>query len=123
MASPLDRFLLWSPRVLGLLVAVFLGVFALDAVEQGATALLIHAAPALGLLLAVAASWRRPWVGALAFLSLAAVYTVSTLHRPDWILTIAVPLSVVGLLFVLSWRRQSRPSGDHGSTLPRDSAV
>ena len=78
------------------------GLFALDAFGEGIPALLLHLAPAILLLLVVALSWRWPWVGAVVFLALAAFYALNTLHRPDWILAISGPLSVVGVLFLWS---------------------
>jgi hypothetical protein len=108
----------WSPRVLGIAVALFLAAFALDVFGEGrgvlrtALALLAHLIPSLLVLAAVAAAWRRPWVGAVVFLGLATVYAASTLRRPDWILLIAGPLALVGVLFALGWR-YGRPA--HGT--------
>jgi len=112
MTSSVRKLLLWSPRILGILVALFLGVFALDAFGEGQgfvealPAFLIHAAPAFLLLLAVAVAWRWEWVGGVVFIALAALYTVTTLQRVDWILAIAGPLFVVGSLFLVSWRHR-----------------
>ena len=101
-SSPL---LLWSPRILGILVAVFIGIFALDAVNEGAAAFLIHLIPALFLLLTVALAWRRPWLGGLIFVALAVYYATSVSGHLDWVLAIAGPLLVVGVLFLWSWLR------------------
>jgi len=66
------RVLLWSPRVLGIVLSLLLAMFALDAFSEGKTfnqALVdvaIHLAPAVVLLAIVAASWRREWVDARA---------------------------------------------------------
>ncbi len=112
------KLLLWSPRMLGILVALFLGVFALDAFEEGKTfleslpAFLIHVSPALILLLVVAVSWRWEWIGGIVFLALAVLYIGSTLHRVDWILAIAGPLLVVGALFLLSWNHHAELHAD-----------
>jgi hypothetical protein len=102
--------LLWCPRILGLAVAVFLGLFALDAFEPGkpvARALadfaihLTFPAVVLGI---VALSWRRAWIGGVAFIALAAAYALLVRSRPDWILVISGPLLTVGMLFLWSWR-------------------
>ncbi|HKV98419.1 MAG TPA: hypothetical protein VJN96_01285 [Vicinamibacterales bacterium] len=115
MATTSDRLLLWSPRILGLLVTVFIGMFALDAFSEGKpflTALLgfvIHLLPALVLLGIVVASFRRPWIGAMGFIGLAVYYTLAMSRgRLDWILAIPGPMLVVGGLFLLSWWRRSR---------------
>jgi len=112
MTSAVRKLMLWSPRILGILVALFLGVFALDAFGEGKgfvealPGFLIHASPALVLLATVAVSWRWEWVGGLVFIALAALYTATTLNHVDWILAIAGPLFVVGSLFLVSWRHR-----------------
>ena len=100
---------LWAPRVLGLLVALFVGAFALDAVDEGFLALLVHAAPAVLLLVIVAASWRWEWLGGVAFVTLAVLYGVLVWPRWDWFLIISGPMLVVGMLFLWSWRRHRQP--------------
>ena len=109
MTMSARRLLLWSPRVLGILVGVFLGLFALDAVGEGIPALLLHMVPPAGVLLLVAASWRWEWLGGTAFVVLAAVYGVLAWRRDhlDWLLIVSGPLLIVGLLFLLSWRHHN----------------
>lgn len=94
---------LWAPRFLGVGLAVFLAMFALDAIGEGPIDLLLHLLPALVVLTVVAISWRWEWVGGVAFLGLAVLYAATT-QRLDWILTISGPLLVVALLFFWSWR-------------------
>lgn len=103
-------FLVWAPRILGITVALFIGVFALDALGEGVRAMLLHLVPTFVLLLAVLLAWHRPWVGALVFSALAVVYAASVPARPDWILVISGPLLAVGLLFLWSWWQ---PAGGH----------
>jgi len=96
--------LVWAPRALGILAALFLATFAADSLGAGPGELILHLVPSLLLLAIVAAGWRRPLVGAAGFLLLAGLYVATTLQRPDWILSIAGPLLLVGVLFLLSWR-------------------
>jgi hypothetical protein len=100
---------------MGVLVSVFIGLFALDAFSEGKPFLdalldfLIHLIPALGLLTLVALSWRREWIGALAFIGLAVLYTFTMSNgRIDWILVVAGPLFGVGLLFLWAWLARRR---------------
>lgn len=105
MTSPVRKLLLWSPRILGILIALFLGVFALDTIGQGLPALLLHAAPTLLLLVVVAVSWRWEWVGGSMFIVLAVLVGVVAWARgAAWNLVICVPLLVVGVLFLWNWR-------------------
>ena len=102
-----SRLLVWLPRILGILVAVLAGMFALDALDEGAASLAIHALPALLVLAVVAIGWRHPWVAASAFIGLA-VYYAASVRRMDWILAVAAPLLIVGLLFLVSGTRELR---------------
>lgn len=103
MTSSARKLLLWSPRILGVLVSLFLGVFALDAIDEGIPAFLLHLAPAFLLLLVVAASWRWEWIGGAVFITLAVVYGIPAWSRGEWLLVISAPLLLVGLLFLWSW--------------------
>jgi hypothetical protein len=106
--------LLWCPRLLGIVVGLFLGLFALDAFEPGKplgrtlTDFAIHLVPAAVVLAIVALSWRRPWVGGTTFVLLAAVYALTVSFRLDWVLAISAPLLTVGLLFLWSWRHHQQ---------------
>jgi hypothetical protein len=114
MGSKTALWLQWVPRILGIAVALFVGLFALDAFGQGrplAQALgdfAIHLIPAFLLLAVVAVAWRYPWVGAVAFMGLAVAYAISA-RRVDWIAVIAGPLFIVGVLFLLSGARAPAP--------------
>jgi hypothetical protein len=113
MTTLSDRLLLWLPRVLGLALAVFLGLFALDAFAPGTPAgratfdFVIHLAPAALVLALVILSWHREWIGGLGFVALAVAYAVMVRFRLDWLLGISVPLFVVGTLFLWSWRHRA----------------
>ena len=121
MATRSSRLLLWSPRILGILVSLFIGMFAFDAFRRGkplSAALpevVMQLIPAFVLLGVVAASFRRQWIGAGAFIGLAGVYAVTMPKgHLDWMLTISGPLLVVGTLFLWSAidsRRKRTTSG------------
>jgi hypothetical protein len=103
---------LWSPRILGALVSVFLGAFALDAFSAGksfADALadfVIHLIPSVVLLGVVLASWHRPLIGGLTFIALAIVYVGIARNHVEWTVVISGPLLVVGVLYLASWYGQ-----------------
>lgn len=91
-------------------MSLFIGLFALDAfsatkpLADAVLDFLIHLVPALILLTIVIASWRYEWIGALAFLGLAIVYSATVARgRIDWMLIISGPLLIVGGLFLWSW--------------------
>ena len=108
MTSLSGKLLLWSPRVLGILVCCFLSAFSLDAFGakqafvQALPDFAIHIAPVLVLLAVVIVSWRWEWVGGLVFTGLAVIYAYATRDHLSWILIIAGPLLIVGVLFLWS---------------------
>jgi hypothetical protein len=101
--------LLWTPRILGIGIVLFLSLFALDAFDGRPLftvlpGFLIHLLPAFLVLAAVALAWRSPLTGAVAFVGLALTYAITVRWRLGWIAVIAGPLVVVAVLLVLSWR-------------------
>jgi hypothetical protein len=112
MTSRSGKLLQWSPRILGILVCLFLGLFSLDAFGPGKTFaqaiadFAIHLAPALILLAVVVVAWRWEWVGALVFTGGAVGYAFIARTHVSWIPIIAGPLLIVGILFFWSWIRR-----------------
>ena len=104
------RWILWLPRTLAILVCLFLSLFALDALGSAApfrdvlAEFSLHIAPMLVLLAVVAVAWRWEWVGACVFTALAVAYTYVARDHVSWVLSISVPLLVVGVLYGWSWR-------------------
>jgi hypothetical protein len=84
-------------------MALFIGLFALDALGEGIVPFLIHLIPTFVLLIVVALAWRWPWVGGVVFVALALLYGIEARRHLDWILIIGGPLLVVGVLFFASW--------------------
>jgi hypothetical protein len=114
----LERVLFWSPRLLALLFAGFLSLFAFGAVTEGhgLRASTIHFVmsllPTLVVLLSLAIAWRWEWVGASLFLGLAVAYVgVSWGRFPlSTYLVIAGPMILVALLFLAHWRYPVGPA-------------
>jgi hypothetical protein len=112
MRSTSTQLLLWAPRLLGLAVCLFFGLFALDAFDgrqnlaRSLADFAIHLLPVLLLVTIVLLSWRRPWIGGVVFIGVAVLYATALARgRLDWIAVIAGPLFLVGLLFLWSWRQ------------------
>ncbi len=87
MEIPWKPLLFWTPRVLCLLFAVFLGLFALDVFNEGygfwktILALFIHLIPTWIVLGVLAISWRWGWASALLSVCVVAWYVISTWGR------------------------------------------
>ncbi len=107
---PVSRRLLhtWSPRIAAALVALALATFSLDALSEGPRAVLLHLAPALFVMLAIGIAWQHEWIGAVVFAGLALAYAVMARRHIDWIVVIAIPLLIVGVLYHLAWLHTKR---------------
>ena len=98
----------WSPRVLGILFAAFISIFALDAVQpdQGfwlsLAGLFVHLVPTILVLLTLLVAWRWEWTGALLFIALSPFYLLWSWGQFGWptYAVIAGPPLCIGLLFV-----------------------
>ena len=113
------RILYWAPRVLGVLFAAFISLFAFDVLGTGSGfwptlgALAIHLIPTALVLLALLIAWRREWIGSLLFLALGIGYFWMTGLREHWsaYLIITGPLLLEAALLLANWywRRELRP--------------
>ncbi len=110
------RLLYWSPRILSIVFAIFISLFALEALNQGygfwqtVLALLINLIPAYIVVGLLIIAWRWEWVGAVLFAAAAVLYTVQTRPRHfSWavISAIALPLLVIAVLFLINWLKRS----------------
>jgi hypothetical protein len=109
--KPVKRVVFWMPRILCVLFAVFISLFALDVFGEGygfwetIVALLMHLIPTGIVLITLAIAWRWEWIGAILFVALGVWYLVMAWGKFDWItyLLIAGPLFLVGALFLVNW--------------------
>ncbi len=114
-----NKFIYRTPRILGILFVLFLMMFSLDIFEPGltgwqiASGLFVHNIPALILLLSLIISWRYEIVGGVTFILAGLVYILLLAMNPrfewymlSWSLTIAVPAFLIGILFIINWRKK-----------------
>lgn len=105
------RLLYWFPRILCLLFAVFISLFALDVFDgrhglwQTLVAFAMHLIPTALLLLFLALAWRWEWLGTVLFGGLGAFYLVAFWGRFHWsaYALISGPLFLLGTLFLFGW--------------------
>ncbi|NOZ70891.1 MAG: hypothetical protein GXP38_03085 [Chloroflexi bacterium] len=111
MSKTTKKLLFYLPRVLGILFALFISIFAADVFNAGYSfaetivALLIHLLPTLIILIAVAIAWRWEWIGAILFFALGVWYIIMAWGRMTGsvYLIISGPLFLIGALFLLNW--------------------
>lgn len=100
----------WAARILAVLYALFLSIFALDVFSEGygffdtIVALFMHLIPSLLIVATIVLAWRKELIGALVFTGLATAYAVMVWGRFDWVAIIAGPLFLSGILYYTSWR-------------------
>jgi len=112
MKTATSRLLFWTPRVLTLLFAAFVSIFALDVFDLGygvwktILALLIHLIPTGLILVLLAVTWRWEWIGGILFPALGAWYVCAFWGRFPWSVYVimAGPLFLLGILFLFNWR-------------------
>lgn len=103
--------LFWSPRILAILFAFFLSLFAADVFSenldfwQKITALFIHLIPSLLILVLLSIAWRWEIVGTLSYFLLAIWYIASSWGRfpLSVYVVITAPLFVISILFLINW--------------------
>jgi hypothetical protein len=112
---PQKRVLYWTPRILCILFAVFISLFAFDVFEGGkgfwetSVALLLHLVPTIIIVAVLVLSWRREWIGGILFIALGIFYVVWAWGRGHWAAyaLISGPLLLIGILFLLNWRHRA----------------
>lgn len=106
MGRVTKKFLFWSPRILGILFALFLSLFALDVFSEGLSiadailAFLIHLLPTYIVIIVVFISWNRDDIGAILFFALALFYIVSGGEK-HW--SLLAPMLFISLLFLIGY--------------------
>lgn len=114
-----NKLLFWTPRILGIMFVLFLMMFSLDVFESGLTlwqivvGLFIHNIPALLLLIVLIISWKYEIVGGIVFILAGLFYTLMLTmdskfewYMLSWTITIAGPAFLVGILFLMNWRKK-----------------
>lgn len=115
-----NNFLYWTPRILAILLILFLFLFSLDVVGTKLgfwgtfLNLLMNNIPSLILLIVLIISWKREIVGGIAFILAGIAYIIwaairiSTNNLPKlnillWSLIIAGPAFLIGIFFLINW--------------------
>ena len=101
--------LLWAPRILCILFAIFISFFAFDVFDQGTgfwkilLALLIHLIPTFLIIIILILSWKRTWIGGISYILIGVAYIIWSSQTDRGSQIIYIPLLLVGILFLTSW--------------------
>jgi hypothetical protein len=128
MEQKINKYIYWTPRILSIIFICFLALFSLDVISpelsfwQIAVGLFMHNIPVFILLAFLIISWKREIVGGVAFISAGILYIVMILmnilrnsfewYMVSWILTIAGPAFLIGILFIINWRKRQNNKKD-----------
>lgn len=104
----INTIMLWTPRVLGILLTCFVSLFALDAfnsdhpVTADYPGLFMNLLPPLLMIVLLLISWKKPLFGGILFILLGFAYGFKSLDHLNWILVIGLPVFLIGALFIFS---------------------
>lgn len=107
LATRKFKLLFWLPRILAIVFAIALSTFALDVFDEETSilkkglALFVHLLPSLLVVAALVIAWRRRILGGVLFIVLGIIYIANSRASLSMNLLIAVPLIVIGALFLL----------------------
>jgi hypothetical protein len=107
--STTTKIFYWIPRITGILMTLFIGMFALDAFDPRLTIIrqilnfIIQLVPAYIVLITLIIGWKWDLAGCLIYLVLSLFYAATAYRHPLWILAISSPLLLLSILFFISW--------------------
>ena len=131
MEKKINKFIYWTPRILSIIFICFLALFSLDVISpelsfwQIVVGLFMHNIPVFILLAVLLISWKHEIVGGIVFILAGLLYSGLSIIRIImsnpvewymlfWSLQIAGPAFLIGILFIINWRRKKH---NHKDTL------
>lgn len=128
MQKKIGKFVYWTPRILSIILILFLSLMSLDVFSpelnfwQTLGALLIHNIPAFILLIILLVSWRREIVGGVGFILGGILYTTIVLiniastgfewYYLAWIIQISGIAFFIGIMFLANWFKKKKMAND-----------
>ena len=128
MEKKINRFVYWTPRILSIIFILFLAMFSLDVFDmklgfwETALGLFMHNIPVFILSIVLLMSWKHEIVGGIAFTLAGALYVAIILmnmlrnsfewYMVSWILIVAGPAFLIGVLFIINWRKKQNNQKD-----------
>ena len=123
MKKKINKFIYWTPRVLSILLALFLVIFSFDVLDEGygfwvtVLRLLLHNIPSFVLLGITIISWKYEIVGGIAFILAGIAHMAFSIIRETidpWYVALAfsliidLPAFFIGILFLIGWSKNKK---------------
>jgi hypothetical protein len=109
----LSKFLYFTPRIVGILMIIFVSFLALDVFTEGGNfwkqllAFITHNPPSMFLAILMVFAWRKPVIGFIIF-GLIAVYFSRVVFDADFgprnFILFVAPLALISGLFWINWK-------------------
>ena len=116
-----NKFIFWTPRILSIILILFLAIFSLDVFDSTSTplqillGLLMHNIPSFILLAVLIISWKNELVGAISFLLAGLLYIFLLVFTRNfqffmisWIIMISGPAFLISYLFYLNYKKKKK---------------
>lgn len=108
MNRTVERFLYWIPRILGILISLFLIVLSTDVFGEeygfweALGGFLVHLIPAYLVIIALVVAWRWELIGGLLFLAIGLLAIIFFGRGSNFVpsLVLATPPMLTGLFFI-----------------------
>jgi hypothetical protein len=117
----ISKFIYWTPRIVSILLILFLMLFSLDVFGQGygfwgtILAFLMHNIPVFILAIILIISWKYEIVGGIAFILAGLLYIITLSlssnfewYMLSWSIIISGPAIFIGILFLINWHRKKK---------------
>jgi len=107
-----NQLLFWIPRILTILFAGFISLFALDVFQEGIGLwnaigeLLVHLIPTFILIALLVMSWKWEWIVGSVFIILGVAYMIMNFDHKQWIIAISGPMLLIGIFYLLDWNKR-----------------
>jgi len=123
-------WIFWAPRILSIIFILFIALFSLDVFGNGygfwgtLLAFLMHNIPVFILIIVLCISWKYEIVGGIAFILAGLAYIILNIitismdgfqwYYLSWIIQISGIAFVIGILFLINWKRKKRKEVKNG---------
>ena len=117
----MNKYLYWIPRIVSIILILFLALFSLDVFGMGLgfwgtiLGLLMHNIPVFILTIVLIISWKHEIVGGIAFILAGLAYIILLLMNPElewymlsWSILISGPAFLIGILFLMNWKLKKK---------------